>query len=279
MIIKIDNREDSEIFNQCNKLLDLTKHTIIQENLPLGDIIIYDNNNKEKIIIERKTVKDLAASIKDGRYSEQSFRLTNCSQHNHNIMYLIEGNLDGFKHYSDQRVNQNVLWSAIVSLNYFKGFSIIKTSSLKESCDFLICLINKVDKEKDKKPYYSTSNINQEINNNENNNEHNNNTDENKEYVDVIKRSKKDNIDQSNILQIMLCQIPNISIASAKAVCDKYQNMKELVEDLSEEGTNCLDDIMIKTSGIKEDGKQKLRKLSKTCKENIKNFILGIKSN
>lgn len=273
MIIKIDNREDVEIFNHCNKILDLTKHTILQENLPLGDIIIYDNNNEEKVIIERKTVKDLAASIKDGRYTEQSFRLTNCSQHNHNIMYLIEGNLDGFKHYSDQRVNQSVLWSAIVSLNYFKGFSVIKTSSLKESCDFIISLINKLEKDKDKKPYYSSNSIQVDVNkDNENKNVE---SKSNIEYADVIKRSKKDNIDQSNILQIMLCQIPNISIASAKAVCEKYQNMKDLVADLDEEGTDCLDDIMIKTAGVKENGEQKVRKLSKTCKENIKTFILG----
>lgn len=273
MIIKIDNREDVEIFNHCNKILDLTKHTILQENLPLGDIIIYDNNNEEKVIIERKTVKDLAASIKDGRYTEQSFRLTNCSQHNHNIMYLIEGNLDGFKHYSDQRVNQSVLWSAIVSLNYFKGFSVIKTISLKESCDFIISLINKLEKDKDKKPYYSSNSIQVDVNkDNENKNVE---SKSNIEYADVIKRSKKDNIDQSNILQIMLCQIPNISIASAKAVCEKYQNMKDLVADLDEEGTDCLDDIMIKTAGVKENGEQKVRKLSKTCKENIKTFILG----
>ena len=278
MIIKIDNREDVEIFNHCNKMLDLTKHTLLQENLPLGDIIIYDNNNEEKVIIERKTVKDLAASIKDGRYTEQSFRLTNCSQHNHNIMYLIEGSLDGFKHYSDQRVNQSVLWSAIVSLNYFKGFSVIKTSSLKESCDFIISLINKLEKDKDKKPYYSSNSVQVDVNKDSENK--NIESKSSIEYADVIKRSKKDNIDQSNILQIMLCQIPNISVASAKAVCEKYSNMKDLVADLDEESTHCLDNIMIKTISKSSDtnNEPKLRKLSKTCKENIKNFILGISS-
>jgi len=271
MIIKIDNREDIKIFNTCNSLLDLTKHTIIQENLPLGDIIIYDNNNEERVIIERKTVKDLAASIKDGRYTEQSFRLDGCTQHNHNIYYLIEGNLDGFKHYTDQRINQNVLWSAIVSLNYFKGFSVIKTESLKESCDFIVCLCNKLEKDKDKKPYYY-SNLNQEVINKDKDKE-NQNTESTVEYVDVIKRSKKDNINESNILQIMLCTIPNISNASAKAICEVYPNMKDLVYDLEEEGILCLDKIMIKTIG--KDNQIKMRKLSKTCKENIKNFILG----
>lgn len=272
MIIKIDNREDIKIFNTCNSILDPTKHKIIQENLPLGDIIIYDNNNEEHVIIERKTVKDLAASIKDGRYKEQSFRLDGCTQHNHNIYYLIEGNIDGFKHYTDQRINQNVLWSAIISLNYFKGFSVIKTQSLKESCDFIVCLCNKLEKENDKNPYYS--NIHQELI--DNNIEKENvelNSESNIGYVDVIKRSKKDNINESNILQIMLCTIPNISNASAKAICEVYPNMKNLVFDLEKEGISCLDKIMIKTIG--KDNQTKMRKLSKTCKENIKNFILG----
>ena len=42
--------------------------------LALGDIILMEDNI-EKIIIERKTINDLFASIKDGRYKEQSFRL------------------------------------------------------------------------------------------------------------------------------------------------------------------------------------------------------------
>ena len=43
------------------------------------------------LIIERKSLNDLASSIKDGRYAEQSFRLSNIEHHNHNIVYLIEG--------------------------------------------------------------------------------------------------------------------------------------------------------------------------------------------
>ena len=273
MLIKIDNREENSIFNFCNESLDLTKHSIIQENLPLGDIIIYDENNVEKAIIERKTVNDLAASIKDGRYKEQSFRLTNCSQENHNIIYLIEGHLEGFKHYKDQRIDKNILWSSIISLNYFKGFSVIRTESLKETCQFLVCLINKLQKEKDKLPFYNNSNNNLLENNTDKIDTNNEN-----QYADVVKRVKKDNIDTSNILQILLCQIPNVSIASAKAICEVYSNMKELVHDLEEEGIDCLEKIKIRTIN-KSNSEQKMRKLSKTCKENIKNFILGITPN
>lgn len=40
-------------------------------------------------IIERKTADDLAASILDGRYEEQKFRLKNCGVNN--VIYLVEG--------------------------------------------------------------------------------------------------------------------------------------------------------------------------------------------
>jgi len=40
-------------------------------------------------IVERKTADDLAASIVDGRYEEQKFRLKNCGINN--VIYLIEG--------------------------------------------------------------------------------------------------------------------------------------------------------------------------------------------
>lgn len=40
-------------------------------------------------IIERKTADDLAASIMDGRYEEQKFRLRNCGINN--VIYLVEG--------------------------------------------------------------------------------------------------------------------------------------------------------------------------------------------
>ena len=44
------------------------------ETLDLGDISIRTDLDEELLLIERKEVGDLAASIQDGRYKEQSFR-------------------------------------------------------------------------------------------------------------------------------------------------------------------------------------------------------------
>ena len=96
MIIKIDTREQ-ELFIKCQKAIEenlkFKDIKLISETLPLGDIIINDGTN-DCVIIERKTLTDLAASIKDGRYDEQSYRLNGIHHHNHNIIYLIEGDIN-----------------------------------------------------------------------------------------------------------------------------------------------------------------------------------------
>ena len=78
-VIIVDNLSNSshEIINTINKI------TITTSNLPIGDIVILNDHNEEQLIIERKSISDLAASIKDGRYAEQSFRLNNYKLHNH----------------------------------------------------------------------------------------------------------------------------------------------------------------------------------------------------
>ena len=92
MFVVIDYRE-KELYAKCLALLEvynLTKEiTISSENLAIGDIIIKDSSKKELVIIERKSITDLASSISDGRYNEQSLRLQNTSIPNHNIIYMI----------------------------------------------------------------------------------------------------------------------------------------------------------------------------------------------
>ena len=87
MLIKIDTREQ-ELFTKCQQIIEFVPKfkdiKIISQTLPLGDIIINDGIN-DCVIIERKTLTDLAASIKDGRYEEQSYRLNGLPHHNHNI--------------------------------------------------------------------------------------------------------------------------------------------------------------------------------------------------
>ena len=46
------------------------------------------------------------------------------------------------------------------------------------------------------------------------------------EYIDVIKQTKKSNINKNNINEIMLSQIPCVSVNVSKIVMGKYKTIK-----------------------------------------------------
>lgn len=263
MIIEIDNRE-KELYNILLEKLYLYKQDGKCENielelktLHLGDIII--RNDDEIVIIERKTLNDLACSLKDGRYKEQGYRLNNCNLENHNIYYLIEGDINKYSSkYS--KVDYRTLLSTITSLSYFKGFSIYKTNNLNESVEWIINLSKKIKIELDKnnKGYY-TKNSEKVVYNKESN--------DNK-YAKVLShRIKKNNISLTNINEIMLSQIPDVSVDTASVIMTKYKTFGNLIKHL-ELSETALDNIYLTTkTGNK-------RKISKRSKDNIYNFIL-----
>jgi len=265
MIIKIDCREN-DLIKEIEELKENNpKFNNIQikiENLPLGDIIIYKDDNTELIIIERKTLKDLAASIRDGRYSEQGHRLTNCNIHNHHIFYLIEGDVIKYKssNYGSRQINQQAILSALTSITCFKGFSLYKSISIKESALWILQMTEKIERTKEEF-YYN-------VNKSDNENEKNEETEMNEmQYASVVSRVKKNNITKNNICAIMLSQIPGVSSVSALAICDKYKTMESLVNALKENHM-ALSNI---TTTTKTGNK---RRLTKTCINNIHNFLL-----
>ena len=162
MKITVDNREQ-ELLKHINQLVlfipAFKQLKVDCVNLPLGDIIISDEN-EEKIIIERKSISDLLSSIKDGRYEEQSYRLNGMKTHNHNIYYLIEGDVNKSNRFKDTSMEKLTLYSAMFSLNYYKGFSIMRTFNMEETALFICNVANKLEKSvvSGKKPFYQNRN-------------------------------------------------------------------------------------------------------------------------
>jgi len=267
MFIKIDYREDS-LKATMNLLFKEHSHDVISENLAIGDIILESENNVEKVIIERKTLYDLASSIKDGRYNEQSFRLDKYSLHNHNIIYLIEGDMERYNELKG-RLEKKTLYSAMVALQYFKGFSVIRTKNVNETAEFIIHFANKLEKEQKKLGYYQEYNMyeNKDINPTVIINTDNRLSHTNKKYCEVIKKEKKSNITRENIGEIMLSNIPGVSSKSAIAIMDIHKTLVNLIINLQED-ENCLDNVKIEGSNGQS------RKIAKTCIENIKQYVL-----
>lgn len=280
MFIKIDNRE-SDLLTTMNLLFREHSHEINVEKLDLGDIILLTNDLKETIIFERKSLYDLAASIKDGRYNEQSFRLNDYNIHNHNIVYIIEGDFERYNA-TKGRMDKKTLYSALVTLNYFKGFSVIRTKNINETCELIINYADKLQKEPRRVAYYDMITVDKiehvvtsedsGTENKSNETIHNNvmiETENVKQqsYCEVMKKQKKNNITEENIGEIMLSTIPGVSSKSAITIMKVFKTIKNLIEQLQTDG-QCLNDIKIEI----ESGQ--LRKISKTCIENIKKFIL-----
>ena len=319
MIIKVDNREH-EILTQIKQLvlfIPIFKQIkIVTENLPLGDFIIADET-EDKLIIERKTVSDLLASIKDGRYDEQSYRLNGLNHHNHNIIYLIEGDVNKSNRFkSDNKTEKLTAYSAMFSLNYFKGFSVFRTFSMDETALIICNMAYKLEKgttsgkkgfypnciktipsemvstpqqsggesneqNKPDEPEANEQNKPDEPEANEPNKPEEPNKDKpdesnkeepepepsDKDYVNVIKKVKKENITPDNIGEIMLCQIPGISSVTALAIMSKFNSFSDLIKQ-GENNNEFLKDVSY------TNAKGQTRKINKTSIANIVKYLL-----
>lgn len=253
MIIKVDMREKSLI----EALTHLTGETgegnvtVSVEALPLGDCIIQNDDGQERCIIERKTLKDLAASIRDGRYAEQSFRLNACSVHNHHVVYLIEGNLDTYVP-GRLKITKDALVSSFVTLNFYKGFSVHRTQTVVESATWLYQFANKLTKSQTPGHFESGEG-----------NEKSEAT-----YSEVIKRTKKECVTTCNIGEIMLSQIPNVSMAVAVYLMERFGNIMDLAAVLRA-NPEAMDNMVI-------TGKTgKMRTISKPARENIYRYLVS----
>ena len=272
MLIKVDNREQDLLKQIQNLVLFIPAFKQLKVEtaaLPLGDIIIYDDND-EKLVIERKCLNDLLASIKDGRYEEQSYRLNGLNHPNHNIYYLIEGDVNKANRFKDNNIEKLTLYSAMFSLNYYKGFSVMRTLSMEETAIFICNTANKLSKSEKKAYYENKLQVNTVVNviTNENGDQTLDQTlESDKDYISVVKKVKKENITPENIAEIMLCQIPGISSVTAIAIMDKFKTIPNLINEI-QQNDNCLKDISYQNS------KGQSRKINKTSLVNIVKFLL-----
>lgn len=276
MRVIIDDREH-DVYDKCEHLRLVNSKFVYnlleKDTLTLGDIKITTDENKPVLLIERKTIPDLLASIKDKRYEEQSHRLIHGSGYPpHSIFYVIEGSISQCRTDLEKRI----VYSAIASLQMFKGFSVYKTSSVTETAEWVMSLAEKIERNFGKGiiPYYLTPHFLRGLNTKrEEADEQPQNiiTTETsqvseKDYCAVVKTTKKDNITENNISEIMLCQIPGISSVSAIGIMKHFANISDLIYKLNED-PDCLQQIHIESNG-------KTRKLNKNIIESMKRFLI-----
>jgi len=278
MSVKIDCRE-IQLIGLCKTLIESDKKfsdvSINTENLLIGDIIIRGCDESHSVLIERKSFSDLSASIKDGRYKEQSLRLSSSDYHNHNIIYLIEGSWTPGFHSSQLGID--TIYGSIISLSLLKGFSVIRTMNISDTASFICNLARKLKKTSMKMYYenYMKNDVKDES------------TMENTiltsdvsippspdkvSYTSVIKIKKKDNITPDNIGVIMLSQIPSVNNITAETIINEYKSIKNLITELQ-----------INPDGLRmlkyttSNGQQ--RKINKPACDNIISYLLPSTTN
>ena len=156
MKVIVDEREH-DLYDKLDILMCMQTRAgcvdLSKEVLPIGDVLIQTNEGKDVLIIERKTFADLLSSIKDGRYEEQSYRLLNSSGFPpHSVFYLLEGMFSQLR----TGLESKIIYSAMTSLQFFKGFSVHRAATVNESAEWILHMAEKIGREfsKGRIPYY-----------------------------------------------------------------------------------------------------------------------------
>ena len=132
-----------EILNKCSYPIPIE-----EKNLSLGDFtwIYKDQLDGEEymidFIIERKTLNDLSASILDGRYNEQKYRLKNSPYKN--IYYLFEGT--ELNTHNNSNISKDAINTAINNTINIHDIKFFRTLSTKDTVNKLIELDSNIRK-------------------------------------------------------------------------------------------------------------------------------------
>lgn len=275
-------------------------HTLEKKRLVIGDVALRasttdpDSDVKadadadaDTILFERKTLNDLASSIRDGRYKEQSFRMNEyCELSNHNVIYVIEGDMAKYTDKSvgkcQNTITKKALYSAMFSMMYLKGFSVFRTANIRETADLILYFADKYDAvpQHARKPYYSNkTNLNQlnqapvvdvEVATGTGTGTGDATTASGgPSYTSVFKHKHKERSSQitpDNIGEIMISSIPFVSSKTAAAIMSEFKTVSHLIETMKKD-RSCLNHIC--TTGPSGN-----RKISKLCVDNLFKFLI-----
>lgn len=255
-------------------------HTLEKTRLVIGDAILRSDHDDDDIILfERKTLTDLAASIRDGRYKEQSFRMNQyCELANHNIIYIIEGDMAKYadKTPGSNPISKKALYSAMFSMLYLKGFSIFRTSNVRETADLILYFADKYDAVPagERKPFYrnkaktTTTTKHEDQDQDPKQDEEQDPQQPTATYSSTFKHKERSSqIVPENIGEIMISAIPFVSSKTASAIMSEYKTITKLIEAMQKDRT-CLNHIY--TSGPSGN-----RKISKLCVDNLFKFLIA----
>ncbi len=247
LILKVDNREI-----KCKDYLSTIP--VEYSNLIFGDFQICIKNETDEtdeiyFLFERKTLDDLLASIKDGRYKNQKASILS-NFDSKQYYYIIEGSVT--YNINPTKVQDKIIHSAIINTQLRDKIGIFFTKNVNETCQLIMSIYNRI---KDNPSDYICK----------------------KEGVNVTieKQISSKKIKTSiECWKEQLCQIPDISGKTADAIIKEYTTMKHFYKSFAE----CSKEEAIqKLESIKTiDANGKQRKISSKCVQNIIQYVLFV---
>lgn len=265
--INIDYREKRIIENITARLTaqPLAHVTTATPNLEVGDIHLLAIGDlgqvQAQLIIERKTLADMVASVKDGRYREQKLRLdTTVTGLPHPTRYVYM--LEGTSHPTPNDLPQ--LFGAWISSQFRDDIPVIRTVSVEESCDFIMRLCDRMYKNfaelfpqcRNQANAATATTTTKTITLTGGGNPSTQPTEQVVEsgedvrtvqvagpgsggYLEAavggIKTKKKDNLTPALCQQLMICNIPGVSSTLAVPIMQHFGSLTNMVKYLSDE--------------------------------------------
>ena len=252
IILKIDHREGKikSMFDRDKLNDDGIIIETVYENLAHGDFqIIIDD--KPLFIFERKSLDDLLASIKDGRYKNQKQTLFQSGFTTDKIYYIIEGNVKWCL--NPKKSTEKSVHSAIINTLLRDKIGILNTKNTEETYELIQMIYTRVSDDPNKYQIKNEFNLTE-------------NETINKVDKQIVTLTINEKTTPDICFRNMLCQIPSISAVTADYFVEKYKTMKNFLLQFAsltkEEQTKQLSEIKINN-----------RKISKKVVENLLNYL------
>lgn len=231
VVLKLDHREGKlkELFDQHKPFV------VFYENLEYGDAqLVY--KDEVVFLFERKTIADLTASIKDGRYKNQKTRMLQQYRHTQ-YFYIVEGAL-GFGNAGQPLVSVE---SAFVNMMLRDHIGVFHTTSLRQTYELLCGIIRRFTADPEK--YLQPTEMREQV---------------------VVETSQGDSVQK--VYEKLLCQIPGVSQKSAAALQERWPTFHELYSEIV---ASAPDARVAMLSDVKVNG----RKISKRIVEGVLKYL------
>ena len=207
--LRIDHRE-GVVKTTLSSLLDEQHVEYVCENLDCGDFVV-EINDQAYFVIERKTIKDLISSIKDGRYKEQKRKMIEKFGRD-KLFYLIEGDLSFVDcPYYLTDVEYKSVKTSVINTQLRDRIQVLHTKDINESCALICEILKRVINDPNK---YLTQCV-----------------------YDTVKNTPSSSVrkkhSKTDVFIQQLCQISGISGKTADALSKEFVDMKTFYSTLS----------------------------------------------